>query len=105
MERIKKIHVRQEEMETSVIIDPKSKTADIYSNVAYAVRRMYELLENYPDDVKLEGDDEYGLEIIVPAEWIVIKPPRKYTEEQRQAMAERMRHNFQKKKDETVQKE
>jgi len=91
MKQIKKKPCPKDEQETVIVIDPNAKTADIYSSASPMINRMRKLLDH--PDAKLDYEDQYGLEIVVPMSWIKIRPPivRTYTEEQRQAMAERLR--------------
>ena len=79
------------EQETSITIDPLTKRAAIYSCVPTMMKKM-DTWMNHPDAIT-EIDDANGIMISVPMGWIKIRPPtkRNYTEEQRAAMAERMR--------------
>ena len=46
------------------------------------------------EEAKIELDNQYGLMISVPQNWIKIRPPvkRQLTDEQKAAMAERMKN-------------
>ena len=90
MNRIKKLPCPKDEQETTIVIDPNSKTASVFSSIPAEVNRLYKLLEN--PEASIEIDNQYGLMITVPMNWVKIKPPvtRSYTDEQRQAMAQRL---------------
>lgn len=91
MNQTKKKPCPKDEQETVIVIDPNAKTADVYSTAPSMIGRLRKLLDH--PDAKLDYDDQYCLEIVVPMSWIRIRPPivRTYTEEQRQAMADRLR--------------
>lgn len=58
------------------------------------IKRIKKLTEEYPNEVKLIAENEDGsITIHCPKSWFKVRPPvkRNYTEEQRQAAAERMR--------------
>lgn len=90
MNRIEKLPCPKGEQETTIVIDPNSKTASVFSSIPAEVNRLYKLLEN--PEASIEIDNQYGLMITVPMNWVKIKPPvtRSYTDEQRQAMAQRL---------------
>lgn len=90
MTRIKKIPCPKEEQETTIVIDPIAKKANVFSSIPAEINRLYKLLENPESSVEL--DTQYGLMISVPMNWVKIKPPvtRSYTEEQRKAMSKRL---------------
>lgn len=59
------------------------------------INRIYKLKEKYPDKIRIIAEPETNdgcLYVELPTEWLKITPPRTYTEEQRLAMAERLRH-------------
>lgn len=89
---IDKISTPLEEQETIINISPNqvSVTASVYSSLQSHINKLWKLHEQYPDDVKIIRDDKYGTEFEVPRKWIKVKPPRKVSEEQRLAAAERL---------------
>ena len=90
--RIPKVKVLQIEQETVIVIDPLTKRANVYSCVPSMVNKLYEYAER--EDVKIDLDNEYGLAIDVPMNWIKIRPPvkRQLTDEQRATLSERMKN-------------
>lgn len=100
--RISKQPISLEEQETVINIDYVAKTAYVYTCHSPTVKKIYKLAEEYPDDVHIVRDDSYGILINVPMKWIAIKTPKKVTNEQKQAMAERMKVINQKKKEKTA---
>ena len=61
--------------------------------------KFRKLAEMYPDEVEVVGDDEIGVCIRVPNGWVKLSPKKKmnYTEEQKVALAERMRRMLEEK--------
>lgn len=73
------------------------KTATMCSNEAAWIRKLTALAEQYPDDVIIREmpEDNYGMILVnLPKKWLKIKPPtkRNMTDEQREALAERMKN-------------
>ncbi len=52
--------------------------------------KLYKLAEEH-DEVSIDLDNEFGLGVAVPMTWVKVRPPRKISDEQRAAMAERMK--------------
>ena len=85
-----KVSIPQIEQETAITIDPLTKRASVYSCIPSVVKRLYKMADH--EEAKIELDNQYGLMISVPQNWIKIRPPvkRQLTEEQKAALAERM---------------
>ena len=81
-----------DEQETIINILPSQITdrANVYSTVPAFVNRMWKLHEQYPAEVTVEKDDQYGTEFSVPKDWIKVKPKKKMSEEQKQILKERL---------------
>ena len=64
----------------------------MYSCIPSVVKRLYKMADH--EEAKIELDNQYGLMISVPQNWIKIRPPvkRQLTDEQKAAMAERMKN-------------
>ena len=88
--KMKKESIPQIEQETTITIDPLTKRASVYSCIPSMVKKLYQFAER--PDVTVELDNAYGLMISVPQNWIKIRPPakRQMTDEQKEALAERM---------------
>jgi len=80
-----------EEQETVFALDYVNKRCQVYSSKPAVCESLMELLRDHPEEVKLLADDEYGTMIEIPNKWVKIKPPRAYSEERRQQMAEAMK--------------
>ena len=89
---IKKIGNPLDEQETIINLDPKqiSDRASVYTTIPATLNRMWKLHEQFPEECIVTHDDKWGSEFSVPANWIVVKPKRKMSDEQRQAAAERL---------------
>ena len=62
------------------IVQPRYKT------------RMRKLAEEYPEECKIEVESHGAMIVSVPVKWIKINPPRKLSDERRNALAERLRN-------------
>jgi hypothetical protein len=74
-----------------------SKTATMCSNEATWIKKLTALAEQYPDDVEIRKtpEENHGVILVnLPKKWFKIKPPTKrtMTDEQRAALAERMKN-------------
>ena len=88
--KIPKTSISQIEQETVIVVDPATKRASVYSCVPSMVKKLYKYAEH--EDVKIDMDNEYGLTINVPMNWVKVKPQIKriYSEEQKAAIAENL---------------
>lgn len=80
--------------ETAVDFYVGNDFATYFSSDPRTIKRMRELAAEHPDEVVVLHDDGHGLQVSVPIKWWrEPRPPikRNFTEEQRQAMADRMR--------------
>ena len=68
-----------------------TKRANVYSCIPTTVKKLHKLAEH--DDAEIDLDNSYGFAITVPQNWIKIRPPmkRQLTDEQKAALAERMK--------------
>lgn len=98
---IEKVTVTADERETVININPVAKTARVYTCDSVMIRRLRELLLKNEGVAKLVNEDQYGMEIEIPAKWIKVSKPatRNMSEEQRAAFAERMRGTRKQRKD------
>lgn len=83
--------VSRDEQETTAVIDHKMKHVLLYSCHPATVEKMRQWACKY-DEVTLRGYDQYGINLTVPVSWVKIKPPRQYTEAQKQAMRDRLKN-------------
>lgn len=87
--------MRNEERETCINYDDSDPQATVSSYNAQMVKRLKQLVEDYPDDVRLVwtcmADGTEGMEVFLPKKWIKIHPPRNLSEEQRRAMSDAAR--------------
>ena len=90
--KIPKTSISQIEQETVIVVDPVTKRASVYSCIPSMVKKLYQYAEH--EDVKIDMDNEYGLTIDVPQNWVKIRPPvkRQLTDEQRATLSERMKN-------------
>lgn len=83
--------VSRDEQETTAVIDHKAKHVLLYSCHPATVEKMRQWACEH-DEVTLRGYDQYGINLTVPVSWVKIKPPRQYTEAQKQAMRDRLKN-------------
>ena len=88
----RKIHKSFEEQETTINIDPPSisKEACVYTSIPADIKTMWEIQKKFPDLVKVVADDKWGSEFKIPREWIVIKPKKVLSDEQKKALTKRL---------------
>lgn len=72
------------------------KYATFCSSERKWINKIYKLKEKYPNEVHIEVSEEENDGMIIahiPKSWMKVSPPKKvnYTEEQKAALAERMR--------------
>lgn len=87
---MERIQISKEEQETTIVISPYTKTAKMYSCVPSMIKKIEGITDD--QDVKTLRNDRYGIMVEVPMRWIKIAKPQKraYTEEQRNALRERL---------------
>ena len=87
---MERVQISKEEQETTIVISQHTKTAKIYSCVPSMIKKIEGIIED--QEVKILGNDRYGIMVEVPMRWIKIAKPQKraYTEEQRNALRERL---------------
>lgn len=78
-----------------------NKMAEISTNERSWVNKLLKLADKYPDNVHIiaHPDNNYGILLVeLPKSWFKINPPRNrvYTEEEKAAMAERLKNARQK---------
>lgn len=79
------------ERETIINYNNADATANVYSLNQPMRRRILALAEEYPEDVKITRLEDDSIEAEIPKGWVKIRPPRKLTDEQREALVERGR--------------
>ena len=84
--------VPRDEQETTAVIDHKEKHVLLYSCHPATVEKMRKWASEYADAVQIRSYDQYGINLTVPVSWMKIKPPRQYTEAQKQAMRDRLKN-------------
>lgn len=81
------------EQETIINYNEEEKTASIFTFNVALKHKLVKLAEKLPDECK-EADTvcpESAVEYIVPKRWIKVSPPKRISEEQKAASAERMK--------------
>lgn len=86
------------EKETVIIFNEEESTANVCVCNSTMRRRLAEYSSENTDCCLVNSHEEFD-EYIIPKSWIKIHPPRQYSEEQRQKLAERARENLAKKKE------
>lgn len=83
------------EKETIVLFNEEDATASCFTYNVKLINRLSRLVESRPDECKLAKDNGAGgLFFEFPKSWVRINPTRQYTDEQRAALAERMKANL-----------
>ena len=89
---VEKVSTPLDEQETIINIRPNQveERVNVYTSMYTTLTQLWKLQEQYPDELLVVNDDKYGTEFSVPRKWIKIKPPKKYSEEQKARMAENL---------------
>lgn len=82
--------LNQSERETIILFDETRGRANVYTHNKRLKTRLQKLAEDRPEEMEVKHTGAYN-EYNIPKDWIKINPPRKYTEEQRKEMADRLR--------------
>lgn len=88
----------KEEQETVVCIEYFPTKIYVYSSKPSIVRKIKGWLRDYPDEVSLFHEDDYGAEVIVPASWVKIRPVKKRSEAWKEEACKRLKQAKQKQK-------
>ena len=85
---IRKVSTPLEEQETDIIILPNQveERVSIYTSSSNMLTKLWKLHEQRPDELLVVKDDKYGTEFSAPRTWIKVKPPKQYSEEQKEKM-------------------
>lgn len=81
------------EQETIINYNEAEAIAGVYTHNKSLRRRLERLAGERPEECRLEKVSRHGdaADYIIPKSWIHIYPPRQISEEQRAAMAERLK--------------
>lgn len=75
----------------------KDKASVTFSQQKY-ISRVKKLAQNHPGEVKLDENLDGSIYATVPLSWIKISPPRKVSEEQKEAATERLKKMWEEKR-------
>lgn len=86
------MYIPKEERETIITYNEAEPTASVYTMNGALIRKLDGLAQSRPSDARRvktypDGAQEYE----VPKKWVKISPPRVYSEEQKNAMVERLK--------------
>lgn len=78
--------------ETSIEYLTCDQHAAFYSSEAKWIRKIKQLQQSYPDQISIINESTDSILVHLPKSWLKIKPPQKrnFTEEQREALKQRM---------------
>jgi len=87
-----KISIPLEEQELHINYCPyeMDKMCEIYTTISWLMKYLEKMVEKYPEDCKLVRDDQYSYTVRIPFKLVKPRAPRRMTEEQIQASAERL---------------
>ena len=78
------------EQETIISYNNEEKIASVFTYDKSLIRKIDARLSDYPD-IKVARRGDGWAEYVLPKKWVAIRFPRLLSEEQREAMANRMR--------------
>lgn len=82
------------EKETIILFNEKEEYADVYVHNVKLKRKLAELSEERPEEVRLVRSDSESVTYQIPKKWINVRPPKKMpslTDEERKSVGERLR--------------
>lgn len=86
--------VSLEEQETTINVYPSQVQdhAEVYSCIPGMMKKLRQFAVEYPEEVRIEKEDDIGIFARVPARWIQIRRPKQMnmSEEQKAAVAARL---------------
>lgn len=86
------MYIPKEERETIITYNEDEPTASVYTMNRALIHKLDDLAQSRPDDARrVKTSPDGAQEYEVPKKWVKISPPRVYSEEQKNAMAERLR--------------
>ena len=95
-----KVSIPLEEQELHINYSPAmGKNCEIYTTIPWAMKYLDKMIHEYPEQFKLVRDDNYSITATIPFKSVKPRAPRTYTDEQRQALAERLAAAREKKAD------
>lgn len=79
------------EGENNIEFTQNSKTATVYFAQGRYITKIKKLKEKYPDEVDIVAENYDGSIVAhIPTKWVKISPPRKISDEQREAASKRL---------------
>lgn len=84
------------ERETIITYNNAENTANCFTLSLPVRRRLLQLAKEYPEEVHINKQEEDMIDVDVPKSWVKIRPPRRLSDEQRAALAERGRNLYEK---------
>ena len=84
------------ERETIITYNNAENTANCFTLRLPVRRRLLQLAEEYPDEVHINKQEEDMIDVDIPKSWVKIRPPRRLSDEQKAALAERGRNLYEK---------
>lgn len=84
------------ERETIITYNNAENTANCFTLSLPVRRRLLQLAEEYPDEVHINKQEVDMIDVDIPKSWVKIRPPRRLSDEQKAALAERGRNLYEK---------
>lgn len=80
------------ECETIVVMDDSGKDAEVFTFNEPLIRKLKNYAAERPDECRIVQEYESGgCTFEVPKKWVKVSPPRKMSDEQREAAAARLK--------------
>lgn len=89
----KKLSIPLEEQELHINYSPAEtgKDCEIYTTIPWAMKYLEKMVTKYPTECRLVNDDQYSYTAVIPFKLVKPRNPRIMTDEQKKAVAERLR--------------
>lgn len=86
------------ERETIINYNDLEQTASVYTCNTALKKKLSKLYEEYPEQTQKIRENEDSVEYIIPKKWVKISPPRKVSDETKEAAKKRLQEYWDNKK-------
>ena len=87
-----KVSIPMEEQELHINYSPveMDKLCEVYTTIPWMMKYLEKMVKNHPNECQLVKEDQYSYTARIPFKLVKPRAPRHYSEEQKQALRERL---------------
>lgn len=90
--------------ETNINYTKEDDMAEVFTTALADIKKLDRLAFAHQDDIRIRQKADHTRTYLIPKKWIRIRPPKQYSEEEKQKLAERGKANLQKLREEKMKK-